>query len=107
MKVFNRQRPWNNLGGSSPYADATQAYLEPFIAQKCLRPLKLANSVPQKIAGVTFMQRNRNWCSHIESSWLTTAYQLPKDPIVDGDGKMTFTETIAMVRTDHGGQAVR
>jgi hypothetical protein len=33
--------------------------------------------------------------------------QVPMSAIMDGDGKMSFTETIAMIKTDNGWQASR
>jgi hypothetical protein len=38
---------------------------------------------------------------------LYTIKQVPMQALLDGDGKMNFTETIAMIKTDNGWQAAR
>jgi hypothetical protein len=73
---------------------------------KLARLQRLPENVRQNNVGVTFKQRIQNSCPRIKGAWLATAYQLPMDAI-DGDGKIDFKETIAMIETDNGWQAAR
>lgn len=71
------------------------------------RQRELQETVQQNNAGVQFLQRIKSTCRGIEDAWMTTAYQVPMDAMLAGDGKMNFTESIAMVKTDNGWQASR
>jgi hypothetical protein len=68
---------------------------------------ELSTQLAQDNAAATWLNRLRSSCPRAADSWLYTIKQVPMQALLDGDGKMNFTETIAMIKTDNGWQAAR
>jgi hypothetical protein len=67
----------------------------------------LNEQMSQDNAAATYFNRLRQTCPRAVDYWAYTMKQVPMSAIMDGDGKMNFTETIAMIKTDNGWQASR